>query len=206
MFVVENSDYNTLNPQLLELFTSRVRIKILNIFLPQPEEMFYVRQVTRMVGEEVNAVRRELERMKAIGLLTTEQRANRLYYRVRKDFPFYYDLLRIVGRTTGIAQVVMNQGEKIGKIKYFLLATRFVQNIPAGANEIDMLLVGRITLDVLQGLIRDYEQKRGHEVNYTVMTEDEFQFRKQRNDAFVRSILTQPHVVVVGDEMELNRN
>lgn len=194
-----------LNSKLLDLFTSRTRLKVLNVFIPRPDEMFYVRQVTRLVDEEVNAVRRELERLKSIGLLTTEKRANRLYYKVRREFEFYYDLLRMIGKTTGLGLMITEKAEAIGRINYLMLSSRFVQQTPPGPNDIDVLLVGRVDLEKLQAIIRQYEEQVGHEVNYTVMTQDEFEFRKKRNDAFIRSVLAQPQVVVIGDEVELNK-
>jgi len=163
-----------------------------------------VRQVTRMSGEEVNAVRRELERLKEIGLLTSEERANRLYYKVRKSFPFYYELLRMVGKITGLGKAVIDQADRLGNIKFAMLSTRFVQNVPADANQIDALFVGQIEIERLQSLVREHEEKLGREINYTVMTMDELEFRKNRGDAFVRSVLSQPQVVLVGDEEELN--
>ncbi len=190
---------------LLDLFTSRVRMKILSIFLTNYDKMFYVREVTRMVDEEVNAVRRELERLKAINLLTTEKRANRLYYKVRQDFPYYYDLLRMIGKSVGFAARVKELQGKLGTLKFVMLSTGFVQGAPSDSNRIDAMFVGQIKLDALQALVREEEELTGREINYTVMTEDEFSFRKKRNDAFVRDVLSQPQIVVIGDEIELNK-
>lgn len=190
---------------LLDLFTSRVRLKILGVFLPNPESMFYVRELTRMVDEEVNAVRRELERMKEIGLLRTESRGNRLYYKVRTDFIFYYDLLKMIGKTTGLGAELLRKEDELGNVKFAVLTTRFVRGSKAGSNDIDVLIVGKVNLDVLQQFIRAQEDILKREINYTVMTEDEFEFRKKRGDAFVKAILTQPQVVLIGDEEELNQ-
>ncbi|NTV30513.1 hypothetical protein HGA91_00845 [candidate division WWE3 bacterium] len=185
------------------LFTSRVRLKLLEIFIPYPDQMYYVRQITRMVNEEVNAVRRELERLRSIGLLTTEQRSNRLYYKVRREFIFYSELLRMIGKTTGFGRELLENIDQYGKIKYTTISLRFIKHVHPGPNDIDILIVGKVQLDVLQSLVRTYEDKLGHEINYTVMTEDEFSFRKNRGDAFIRTVLALPHVVLIGDEDEI---
>lgn len=199
-----NQTNSTSDKALHYLFTSRVRLKILDIFVPHPNEMFYVRQVTRMTGEEVNAVRRELERLKAIGLLETEERGNRLYYKTRIDFPFYYELLRMVGKTVGLGKDLIEKQTSLGRIKYAMLSGSFVKGRVPNPNDIDVLIVGHVELSKLQELIRQYEAKLGHEINYTVMTEEEFNFRKNRSDAFIRSVLIQPQIVVIGNEEELN--
>ena len=70
---------------LQDLFVSKVRVKLLKIFLSNPGKIFYVRQLVRLAGEEINAVRRELARMEERGLVKKERRANRLYYEFQKD-------------------------------------------------------------------------------------------------------------------------
>jgi len=190
---------------LLSLFTSRVRLKILELMLPRPDEMYYVRQITRMVGEEVNAVRRELERLKKIGLLRTEKRGNRLYYQVRESFPLYSELLGMVGKITNLGGKIVEKVDRLGSVKYAVLSRDFVKGRQSGTKEVDLLVVGKVHLPELQQIIRESEEAHGHEINYTVLTEDELNFRKRRNDAFIRDVLLQPLIVLFGEETELKR-
>ncbi len=194
-----------MNEALLSLFTSRVRLKLFHLMLPNSSEMYYVRQITRMVGEEVNAVRRELERLKKIGLLGTEKRGNRLYYKVREDFIFYPELLGLVGKTTNLGQKIIENRETLGNIQYAAVARDFVKGRESDSKQIDLLVVGQINLSELQRIIRSSEEEHGHEINYTVLTKDELEFRKRRNDAFIRSVLLQPLIVLIGDEAELKK-
>jgi len=158
-----------------------------------------------MTGEEVNAVRRELERLKEIGLLKTEERGNRLYYLTRKEFPFFYELLRMVGKTTGIGAEVIEKQEELGKPKFVTISLRFVEGQPPEENDIDVMFVGRFELDRVQDLVRRHEEMIEGEINYTILSEEEFDYRKSRGDAFIRTVLTQPHIVLVGDEGELHK-
>ena len=81
---------------LEELFVSRVRVKILQLFLTSPKDsLFHVREIVRRVSEEINAVRRELGRMEKFGMATSEWRANRRLYRFKKDYIFYRELFSI---------------------------------------------------------------------------------------------------------------
>lgn len=111
----------------------------------------------------------------------------------------------MIGKTTGLAYVLSTELNTLGKLKYVLIATAFIRGRTSGPNDIDLVLVGDVTLDKLQVIIRKYEAEAKREVNYTVMTEDEFAFRRDRGDAFVASLLSQPQVVLVGDEVELYR-
>jgi hypothetical protein len=68
---------------------------------------------------------------------------------------------------------------------------------------VDVLVVGEVVLPELAALIRAEEEKRGQEINYTVMTPEEFIFRKRRRDPFLLGILGGPRVMIIGEEEEL---
>lgn len=189
--------------KLTDFMVSRVRGKLLKVFLQDPQEMFYVRQLTRMVNEEINAVRRELERMQKNGMLKSEPRGNRLYYSFRKDYPFYQELLHLVTKTTGIGLALRKMINKLGKVKFAMLSGRYVRRKPQKEGGVDLLLVGTIVLPQIAAIVREEEARRGEEINYTVMTPDEFAFRKSRRDPFLLGILAGSRIMIIGDEEEL---
>lgn len=188
---------------LQDFIISKVRVKLLEIFLSEPEEIFYVRQLVRKTSEEINAVRRELERMEAKGMVRKEPRANRLYYAFRKDYPFYADLLVLATKTIGLGAQLIKEKNKIGKIKYAMISGKFIRKRPHKASDVDLLVVGEIVLPQLAAIVRNYEAKLEREINYTVMTSEEFEFRKKRRDPFVNSILFGSRVMLIGDEEEM---
>lgn len=189
---------------LEDIVISRVRVKILTLFLTHPNSIFHVRDIVRKVGEEINAVRRELAHMEKAGMVSKEQRANRLLYVFRKDYPLYYELLELIGKTTGLGWDILKQKAKLGKIKYAMLSGRYVRDLPKrDTSAIDLLVVGTVVLPELAQLVKTEEVRRERELNYTVMTEEEFAFRKHRRDPFVLSILEGARVMILGDEEEL---
>lgn len=185
---------------LKDLMVSKVRVKLLQTFLTQPKEIFYVRQLVRQTGEEINAVRRELEHMESAGMVKKENRGNRLYYWFREDYPLYGDLLSLVAKTKGLGGRLVKYKNKLGKVKYAMLSGRFVRHLSPRENNVDLLLIGEINLPELSRLVRDQEKDFGREINYTVMTRDEFLFRKKRRDPFLLNILSGSRVMVIGDE------
>lgn len=185
---------------LSDLITSKSRINLLNVFLSHPYEMFHVRECVRRTGDEINAVRRELQFLEKHGILQKEQRANRLYYSLDKEYPFYYDLLALGVKTIGLGAEVLKNKAKIGKIKYAMFSGRFVRRYKKNPDDVDFMVIGTIVLPELAVLIRNEEQRLGTEINYTAMTEEEFKFRKKRNDPFITGILSQVRVMLIGDE------
>lgn len=189
---------------LEDLIISRVRVKMLTLFLSYPGTIFHVRDIVRKVGEEINAVRRELSHMEKAGMVTKEQRANRLFYAFRKDYPLYFELLTLVGKISGLGADILKQKAKLGKIKFAMLSGRYLRRIPKrSSTDVDLLVVGNVVLPELSQLVKAEEVRREQELNYTVMTEEEFAFRKRRRDPFVLSILESSRVMIIGDEEEL---
>ena len=188
---------------LEDLIISRVRVKMLALFLNNPSMIYHVREVVRQVGEEINAVRRELAHLEKAGMLAKEQRANRLFYRFRKEYPLYFELMELFGKTTGLGWDIVKNRAKLGKIKYAMMSGRFLRGLPhKGGSDVDLLIVGSVVLPELAAFVKAEEVKKERELNYTVMTEEEFSFRKRRRDPFVLEILSGSRVMLVGDEEE----
>lgn len=186
-----------------ELFVSKVRVKLLQLFLSSSEGLFHVREIVRRVGEEINAVRRELSRMEKFGMVTSEWRANRRLYKFRKDYVYYPQLLEMVVKSTGLGGAIVKNKNKLGKIKFAMMATRFAKNEQSASDQVDLLVVGQITLPELQALISNEQLNRENEINYSFMDDAEFQFRVRRRDPFILRVLMQPKVMLLGTEEEM---
>lgn len=189
---------------LSDIITSKVRIKILELFFSNLTEMYHVRGIVREVGEEINAVRRELERLEEAGILKKEPRGNRVYYFLRHDYPLYGDIISIISKATGLGRVLIDSKSKLGKVAFIMFSGKFARRKPRKKDdEVDILVVGEIVLPELASVIRAYESKLGREINYTVMSREELDFRKKRRDPFLQSILSGSRTMIIGDEEEL---
>jgi DNA-binding transcriptional ArsR family regulator len=189
---------------LADIITSKVRIKILELFLANLKEMYHVRGIVRETGEEINAVRRELGKLEKDGILKKEPRGNRVYYWIRTDYPLFGDLLSIVSKSTGLGASIIENRNKIGKILFVMFSGKFARRKPRKKeDDVDILIVGDVVLPELATLIRVEEGKRGKEINYTVMSKEEFDFRKKRRDPFLLGILAGSRTMIIGDEEEL---
>jgi len=186
---------------LSDIITSKVRIKLLELFFGNPRQMYHVRGVVREIKEEINAVRRDLARLEDAGVIKKEPRGNRIYYWVREDYPMYGDFISMVAKTTGLgAQLIASKG-KIGKPNYIMFSGKFARHKDRKRDdEVDILIVGDIVLPELATIIRAEESRRNQEINYTVMSRDELEFRKKRRDPFLMGIMAASRIMIVGDE------
>lgn len=186
---------------LSDILVSEVRVNILKLFfVAGAAEFYHVRDITRRVNTEINAVRRELLRLTKAGILKKEPRGNRVYYRVREINPYISDLITLVNKDTGLGRNLIDELDRLGNVKLIILSKPFLYGRTAGASDIDLLVVGKPSQEKLGKIIKDEEIRSSREINYTILSEDEFEFRKKRKDPFLLNILLQPRIVVFGDE------
>lgn len=188
---------------LEDLFISKVRIKMLSQFLLNPGEAYHVREIVRQIDEEINAVRRELSRMEKAGIVRSEWRANRRYYNFRKEYLFHSELLAMMNKIGGMGGDIIKNKPKLGKIKFAFISVGFARGRDPKPNEVELLLVGNVVLPELASIVKNEEAKRDREINYTVMTEDEYKFRVTKRDPFTLDVLERPRIMLIGDEEAL---
>jgi DNA-binding transcriptional ArsR family regulator len=186
------------------IITSKVRIKILELFFSNLKELYHVRGIVRETQEEINAVRRELAKLEQDGILRKEPRGNRIYYSLRPDHPLFGDLVSMVAKTTGLGKAVIEGRNKIGKVSFIMFSGKFIRyKDRKREDDVDILVVGEVVLPELASIIRTEESRRSKEINYTVMSREEFDFRKKRRDPFLLGILAGSRVMIIGDEEDL---
>lgn len=191
---------------LKKIFVSGSRLKLLKILFYFPGETYYIRQLVRLTGEEINSVRRELKNLREAGVLTSEKRANKIFYQVNSKYQFFQELLSIVLKVEGLGKEIIKNRQRLGQIKFVVFSFDFARNLlrKDGENDkVDFLIIGSVVLPELGALVREEEKKRGREINYTVIDESDFRFRRQNRDPFLINFLLQGKVMIIGDEREL---
>lgn len=186
--------------KLQDFVISRVRVKLFELFFSQADEMYYVREITRKTKEEINAVRRELDRLLGAGLLKSEERGNRLYYSLNKRYVFYQELQQIVVKSTGLGKKIRQLRKKLGTVDFVMFSGKFVRRKPPSQGEVDILIIGDVVLAEVSDLIKEEEKLLGREINYAVFPREEFEFRKQRRDPFIMDVLYGTRIMVIGEE------
>jgi len=181
-----------------EILGSRARVKLLTLFLLSPGERFYIRELTRKTGENINSVRRELQRLERVGLLVSEREGNLNYYEVNQEAPVYEDLKRIFLKTEGVGKIIKDDLVKLGKIKTAFIYGSFAKGEERLGSDIDMVIVGEVEEEKLIGLVREIEGRIGRQINYVLFTPVEFKNRKRKKDPFLTNVLKEPRIGLVG--------
>jgi DNA-binding transcriptional ArsR family regulator len=188
---------------LQHIIPSKTRRKILALFFQNINQNFHLRKVAREVDEEINAVKRELDILEGEGLLKKERRVNKVIYSLNPKYIFYDEFLRIFTKECILTQTILKNLSKLGKLKYIVLSHKYAKRQKISEGEIYLLFVGIIVLPEITKIVAGEEKDYGSEINYTAMTEEEFNFRKKNNDPFIWSFLKQPKIMIFGEEESL---
>jgi predicted transcriptional regulator with HTH domain len=184
-----------------QLFGSKTRVKLLQLFYSNPNRAFYVREITRKIDEQINSVRRELSNLLSIGIIESDNNNNKLYYEVNQKYNFYEPLVTIFGgsKQQVTADPIVNTDTKdslkiLGRVELALYTGQFTRDDSTG---IDALFVGDINGHALHKFITDLETKEGKEIRYTVMSLDDFKYRLQVKDRFINNVIDSKKQVLV---------
>lgn len=175
-----------------QLFGSKTRVKLLQLFYSNPNRAFYVREITRKIDEQINSVRRELSNLLNIGIITSDNTNNKLYYEVNQKFEYYEPLQQIFGG--GVKKVKKDDDEvvvvdpalkAVGHVDLAVFTGQFTRDEAPG---VDVLIVGQVNPNALQKYIDDLEKQESKSLRYTVMSLSDFQYRQQIRDRFAVAI------------------
>ncbi|MDR1196882.1 MAG: transcriptional regulator [Candidatus Nomurabacteria bacterium] len=190
------------------LFGSKTRVKLLYLFMNNPERTFYVREITRKIDEQINSVRRELSNMLNIGIIKSDSKDNKIFYGVNKSYTFYAPLRKIFTSKELSAEkedesaVWAKRFFAVGDVKLVVFAGKLVSGFDS---DVDLLVVGNISKVKLRNLVKTIEEEQNIVISFAVMTYDDFYYRKSVQDKFITDIFDAKHLVVVDVNDVLNQ-
>jgi hypothetical protein len=189
---------------LEHLFGSRTRVKLISVFLSRPSEPLFVRELTRLIDTQINAVRRELANLKSLGLVSeshAEEKSTkrpglkRKYYHLNQQYPLLPEIKSLIMKAQLLVEYRLDHElDALGDVRYAALLGAFLGIAHA---PVDLFIVGSVDAGGLKKLLGKVERAMGKEVNYTIMTLQEYLYRKDMTDKFLYSVLEAPKNVVI---------
>lgn len=183
------------------LFGSKTRVKLLHLFLNNPGKAFYVREITRLIDEQINSVRRELANMLSVGIIVSDSVDNKLYYEVDTKYTYYQPLREIfadsnIDAPSSKTASVPPWQDSLVKLPGLKLAVAAGVLVRGSVSQVDLLLVGNLTASRAATLVKKIEKAEGRKINYTVLSYDDFYYRLSVKDRFVAEIINKCSVLV----------
>jgi len=214
-----------------QLFGSKTRVKLLQLFFANPNRSFYVREITRKIDEQINSVRRELANLLSIGIIGSDANNNRLYYEVNQKYEYYTPLGMIFGGLPQTAAVKAKADSKslpkekaapapaqpvadvppehplakglrtCGHVDLALLTGQFTRDETA---DIDLLIVGDVNSSKMAKFVEELEQTENKEIRYAIMTPADYKYRLQINDRFISKVLeAKKQIIISSPELDI---
>jgi len=182
------------------LFSSKLRIKLLDVFLSSPNARFYIRELERKIKEEAKNVSRELKNLEALGLLISEKQGNLKYYSVNENFFLYPELKAIIFKTTGVLGLLKEALERLKGIETAFIYGTYATGKESESSDVDIMIIGKPDLTELNDVISDLEEKLNREINYMCFDKEEFKERRKAGDAFINDVLSGEKIMLKGTE------
>lgn len=186
------------------LFT-KTQQKVLGLLYGRPDETFYLNEIVRLAGVGKGTIKRELERMQASGLLTVERIGNQNHYQANHDNPIYHELLGIVRKTFGIADVIRAVLAPVfEQIDLAFIYGSIAKGEDSASSDIDLLVITKsLAYTDLMAVLTDAEQALGRPINPSIYTTGQIKEKLEQKNAFLTRVMEQPKLWVKGDEDDI---
>ena len=186
----------------------QTRRDVLALLLGRPDERFYLREILRAVGGGTGAVQRELKQLVEAGLVQREREGVQVYFSANREAAIFAELQSIIQKTAGVTDVLRASLAPVLRGDHITVAFVYGSVARGGQtarSDVDLMVVGEVTLAELVPLIRVAERTLGREVNPSVYPVKEFTAGLKRGAHFLKRVMAGPKLFVEGSERELGR-
>lgn len=185
---------------LESIITSRATRRILGLLFSNPKDRFYIRQLERLTGLQVNAVRRELQKLESSGFLFSKEEGNVKYFWVNTKNPIYEEIKSIMYKTQIMGDHLKGLFRKIPAIKVAFIYGSVAKGEENALSDIDVLVIGTIGAKELHSKISKIEDETNRTINYTLMSEAEY---KTKKTDFLKRVLMGKKIFLIGEENDI---
>ena len=187
---------------LTKLFSS-TRAELLGLFFNNPDDKFYLREIARHIGKDAAGIKRELDKLVKIGLLSKEKRGVQKYYFANKSSPIFSEMKGLIFKTTGIQGAMKASLSRLKGVKTSFIYGSYAKGSEKEDSNINLMVIGQANITELNDMVMGLEEKLKREIDYLVFDEQEYRKRKDTKDPFIRELLKGKKIFLVGKEDEL---
>lgn len=186
------------------LFSGKVLLPLLKLFVLSPGRDFYQRELADLTGEPLLLVQRGVARLAQAGLIDRAARGNRVYYRANRAHPAFEDLKALILKTVGLGDALRAQLEKLGdKVRLAFLYGSVARGEETASSDIDIMLVGEVSSREVASMLASVKRTLNREINPSVYRPTELRRRLLERQPFATNVLKEPKIFVLGNERDL---
>ena len=178
---------------LEKLFTSGIRADIMSLLFNNPEEKFYVREIARLINKNPSGVKRELDKLKKMDLVTTEREGNLRYFQVNRNSPLFPELKGLIAKSLGLPGALKSV-LKASEAKSAFIYGPYVNN----PNRPSLNLFVVSDSNHIKKTLGDIEKRFGREIQLTLMKHMDFKSKKKSGDRSLKKLLNAKKILLLG--------
>lgn len=188
-------------PGIADALFTKVQQRVLAVLFGNPGRSFYANEVIALAGSGTGAVQRELARLEMAGLVTVTRVGNQKHYQANTAAPVFEELRGLVLKTAGLVDVLRAAlGPLAAQISAAFVYGSVAKRQDTAKSDIDLMVVSdSLSYADLFTVLEEATNRLGRTVNPTVYSRQELNKRVRADNAFVKRVLTQPKLWVIGE-------
>lgn len=183
----------------VDLLFGSYRRHVLGLLLLRPEDSLHVREISRLTGVPAGSLHRELRALTGAGLLLREPAGNQVRYRANRASPIYPQLAELFRKTAGLVDLLRDALSPLAqRIKAAFVFGSMAQGTETATSDVDLFVIGKVKFADVVGALLPLRQRLGREINPVVMSEADFAAQRRRKDRFLKTVLGEAKLFVIG--------
>ncbi len=190
---MEGEGSSPMTKEILEqLFDSPVKVRLLKLFLRNKSQSFSLQEIAKRTKSDIKVCQNQIRKLNNIKFITGRVKSGKKYYSVNRDFDFYNELRTLVLKSSPASRKrILKRLRSLGRINLAVLSGIFVNTENA---RVDILIVGdNVKKKNLSSFLRDLEAEVGKEIDYVILSTEDFKYRYDMFDRFLRDVFERPH-------------
>ncbi len=185
---------------LAQILSSQVRAEIFRLLFNGQKVSIHLRDLQRQSGLSIGTIQKEISRLKELDLVLAERDGNRLYYSANTDHPLYREINGLVEKTSGIIEQIKTALSLVKGIDCAFIFGSYARGEEKGHSDIDVIVIGTVGLRTLSSVFKAVTEKTEREINPHVYSMKSWKEKLKKKDHFIRSIINDKKVFLIGDE------
>jgi predicted nucleotidyltransferase len=185
---------------LIEILSSQVRAEIFRLLFRSDKPSIHLRDLQRQSGLSIGTIQKEIAHLKTLDLVTSERDGNRLYYTANSDHPLYREICSLVEKTSGVAERLKKVLHSINGIECAFIFGSFARGEEKSHSDLDLIVIGGIGLRKLSPILKHITEQTQREINPHVYSKQSWKEKLKKKDHFIRSVMNDKRIFLVGDE------
>jgi len=180
------------------------RSALLSLFYGHSDKSFYLRQLVRTVGAGHGALQRELKALTELGLIIRSRQGNQVLYRADSKSPIFADMKRLIAKTVGVHDAIRSALAPLASQIYIAFVYGSIaRQQERASSDVDLMVIGEVSLGELVSALSEVQKTLAREINPTVYPAEEFKEKSTAGNHFLRTIMREKKLFVLGTEHEL---